>query len=266
MAERLKIGFIGCGNMASAMISGILKSGGNLTCEIIASNKSEASLEKTAKLGIGTTLDNKLVAKSRVVFLTIKPQFYAEVIDEIKDVVTDETIIVTVAPGWSIKRVTEAFGKEVKVIRTMPNTPAKVREGMSEMCVGENVTELELMAVKRLFEQFGRVAVIPERLMDAASTVAGCSPAFVYMFIEALGDAGVREGLPRAQAYELAAQTVYGSAKMVLETGLHPGVLKDQVTSPAGTTIEGVYALEKAGFRSAVMDAVNAAAEKTKKI
>lgn len=262
----MKLGFIGCGNMASAIIGGILSSGIVSEEEIIASNKSDKSLEKTKELGINTTKDNKLVAKSDIVFLTVKPQFYAEVIGEIKDEINDNTIIVTVAPGWTIQRIKDAFEKDVKVIRTMPNTPARVSEGMSEMCAAENISENELKEVKALYESFGRCAVLPERLMDAASTVAGCSPAFVYMFIEALGDAGVREGLPRAQAYELAAQTVLGSAKMVLETGLHPGVLKDQVTSPAGTTIEGVYALEKAGFRSAVIDAVNAAAEKTRKI
>ncbi len=262
----MTLGFIGCGNMASAMISGIISSGKISAENITASNKSDSSLLRTAKLGVNTTKDNKLVAKSDVVFLTVKPQFYAEVIEEIKDEIKENAIIVTVAPGWTIKRISEAFGNNVKVIRSMPNTPAKVSEGMSELCAGENVSENELNEIKSLYESFGRCAVLPERLMDAASTVAGCSPAFVYMFIEALGDAGVREGLPRAQAYELAAQSVLGSAKMVIETGLHPGVLKDQVTSPAGTTIEGVYALEKAGFRSAVIDAVNAAAEKTRKI
>lgn len=262
----MTLGFIGCGNMASAMISGIIASGKVSGENIIASNKSDSSLKRTAKLGIKTTKDNKLVAKSDVVFLTVKPQFYAEVIGEIKDEIKENSVIVTVAPGWTIKRISEAFEKDVKVIRSMPNTPAKVSEGMSELCAAENVSESELAEIKALYESFGRCVVLPERLMDAASTVAGCSPAFVYMFIEALGDAGVREGLPRAQAYELAAQSVLGSAKMVIETGLHPGVLKDQVTSPAGTTIEGVYALEKAGFRSAVIDAVNAAAEKTRKI
>ncbi|MDO4459545.1 MAG: pyrroline-5-carboxylate reductase [Clostridia bacterium] len=262
----MKLGFIGAGNMASAMMKGIVSSGIVKASDIITSDLSPEALERAKSIGINTGCDNKITAGSDIVFLTVKPQFYSEVIAEIKDFVKEEAIVVTVAPGWTIERVKAAFGKDIKLIRTMPNTPAMVLSGMSELCPADNVSEAELAEVKALYESFGRAAVIPERLMDAASTVAGCSPAFVYMFIEALGDAGVKEGLPRAQAYEFAAQAVLGSAKMVLQTGLHPGALKDMVTSPAGTTIEGVYALEKAGFRSAVIDAVNAAAEKSKKI
>lgn len=172
----MTLGFIGCGNMASAMISGIIASGKVSGENIIASNKSDSSLERTAKLGIKTTKDNKLVAKSDVVFLTVKPQFYAEVIREIKDEIKENSVIVTVAPGWTIKRISEAFEKDVKVIRSMPNTPAKVSEGMSELCAAENVSESELTKIKALYESFGRCVVLPERLMDAASTVAGCSP------------------------------------------------------------------------------------------
>ena len=262
----MKLGFIGFGNMGSAMIKGIISSGIYQPSDIITADVTDASLEKAAALGIAAAKDNSAAAKADIVFLTIKPQFYAEVIDGIKDTVSENTIVVTVAPGWTIERITAAFGKKIKLVRSMPNTPAMVLEGMSELCPNENISDEELDMIKSIYSSFGKVLVLPERLMNAAATAAGCSPAYVYMFIEALADGAVREGLPRKQAYELIAQSVLGSAKMVLETGMHPGELKDQVCSPAGTTIEGVYALEKAGFRAALMDAVAAPSEKSRKM
>ena len=156
------------------------------------------------------------------------------------------------------------FGKEVKIVRVMPNTPALVGEGMSGLCCNEYVTEEEFDLVHKIFESFGKAEKITENLMDAVVGVSGSGPAYVYMFIEAMADAAVAQGLPRKQAYKFAAKAVMGSAKMVLETGKHPGELKDMVCSPAGTTIEAVKVLEAAGFRSALMEAMEVCAEKSR--
>lgn len=253
-----KIGFIGCGNMGGAMMQGILDSGKCTTQEMITSDKSEAALAaKKDALGIQTTTDNKAVAEfSDILFLSVKPQFYESVITEIKDTVTPEQIIVTIAPGKTLCWLKETFGKELKIIRTMPNTPAMVKEGMMGMCPNEHVTEEEIALVRDICNGFSETEVIPEHLMDVVTAVSGSSPAYVFMFIEAMADAAVAGGMPRAQAYKFAAQAVMGSAKMVLETGKHPGELKDMVCSPAGTTIQAVRVLEEKGMRSAVFEAM----------
>lgn len=264
----MKLGFIGCGNMAKAMMGGIINSNILAANEIIASDAFQPSLDKASKeLGINVTLDNKEVAKqSEVIVLSVKPQFYAAVIDEIKDIVADSTIIVTIAPGQTLARLHEQFGRDLKIVRCMPNTPAMVCEGMTAACPNEFVTKDEMDYVCKLLDGFGKSAVIKEYMMDAVVAVSGSSPAYVYIFIEALADAAVVEGMPRDAAYKFAAQAVYGSAKMVLETGMHPGALKDMVCSPAGTTIEAVRSLEASGFRSSVMEAAKAAADKCKQL
>lgn len=262
----MKIGFVGCGNMATAMIRGILDSKMVSADEICASAKSDKTREKIAKeLGIiSCQMNSEVVAASDVVFLAVKPQYYEEVISEIKGAVTADKIMVTIAPGKTLAWLAEHLGEGVKIIRTMPNTPAMVKEGMMAMCKNDLVTEEDMNSVIRICESFGKVEIISEHLMDAVVGVSGSSPAYVFMFIEAMADAAVADGMPRAQAYKFAAQAVLGSAKMVLETGLHPGVLKDMVCSPAGTTIEAVRVLEEKGMRSAVMDAQNACVKKAK--
>lgn len=167
----------------------------------------------------------------------------------------------TLAPGKTLDWLETQFGKKVKIVRTMPNTPALVGEGMTAACPNQYVTEEERDYVLKILGAFGKVEIVPERLIDAVVAVSGSSPAYVFILIEAMADAAVAEGMPRAQAYEFAAQAVYGSAKMVLETGKHPGELKDMVCSPAGTTIEAVRILEKEGFRSSVIEAMKACAE-----
>ena len=196
-----------------------------------------------------------------MIILSVKPQFYEEVINQIKDCVKKEQIIITIAPGKTLAWLAEKFGKEVKIVRTMPNTPALVGEGMTAMCPNEYMEKEEIEYVKQLLESFGRVEVVPERLMDVVVSVSGSSPAYVFMMIEAMADAAVSGGMPRAQAYQFAAQAVYGSAKMVLETGKHPGELKDMVCSPAGTTIEAVRTLEEMGFRSSIIEAMKVCEE-----
>ncbi len=260
----MRIGFIGCGNMATAMIKGMLESGMVSGEEIMASAKSGKTKERIrTELQVQCAADNRAVVRfAKVIFLAVKPQYYEEIIDEIKDSVQQEQIIVTIAPGKTLAWLTEKFGKEVKLIRTMPNTPAMVKAGMTGLCKNERVSGEELAQVCRLCESFGRVEEIPEKLMDTVAGVSGSSPAYVFMFIEAMADAAVAEGMPRAQAYTFAAQSVLGSAKMVLETGMHPGVLKDMVCSPGGTTIEAVGVLEAKGMRSSVIEASRACIKK----
>lgn len=260
------IGFIGCGNMASAMIKGIVKSGLVNSQDIMASNPSEGKLIKIKEeTDIVTTQDNKEIAKfSDVLILSVKPNKYKDVIEEIKNYIKQDTIIVTIAAGISIEKVEEYFEWDIKVVRTMPNTPALVGEGMSALCKNDNVDEEDMKIVKEIFECFGKVEVFEEKDIDTIIGLTGSSPAYVYMFIEALADGAVLKGLPRGKAYKLAAQAVYGSAKMVLETGKHPGELKDDVCSPGGTTIEAVYSLEKSGFRASIIEAMEKCIEKAK--
>lgn len=264
----MKLGFIGCGNMASAMINGILKDGLFKKEEIIVSNLTEdGSRRSKEKLGVETTLSNRKVAEcADVIVLAVKPQFYEEVIAEIKDLLTTETIIVGIAPGKTLEWLEEKCGIPLKVVRMMPNTPALVGEGMTGICANDRVTGKELEMIRKITDSFGKTEVVPERLMDAVGAVSGSSPAYIFMVIEAMADAAVAQGMPRKQAYAFAAQAVLGSAKMVLETGMHPGELKDMVCSPAGTTIEGVRTLERLGLRSAMYEALNACAEKGKRL
>ena len=262
----MRIGFIGCGNMATAMIKGILDSQKVKTEDVIASAKFEKTREKIkAELGINAAQNNKEVVEfSDILFLAVKPQYYEEVIWEIKDDLRENQMIVSIAPGKTLAWLAERLGEDKKIIRTMPNTPAMVKEGMMGMCRNDLVTEDEMQQVKDICESFGKAEVVPESLIDVVVGVSGSSPAYVFMFIEAMADAAVADGMPRTQAYKFAAQAVLGSAKMVLETGKHPGELKDMVCSPGGTTIEAVRVLEEKGMRSAVIEASRACVKKAR--
>ena len=218
------------------------------------------------KLGINCA-DNRGTAQfADVLFLAVKPQYYEEVIREIAGAVRDDEIIVTIAPGKTLAWLEKTFGRSLKIIRTMPNTPAMVREGMMGLCPNDRVTEEELSKVRRLCESFGKTEVISEKLMDVVTAVAGSSPAYVFLMIEAMADGAVADGMPRDKAYRFAAQAVLGSAKMVLETGRHPGELKDMVCSPGGTTMEAVRVLEEKGFRSALIEAEKACVQKSREM
>lgn len=262
----MKIGFIGCGNMASAIIGGILKNQIAKKDDLIASDPSDNVKVKIQKeLGIHLAEDNAdAVRKSDILFLSVKPQFYEEVIAQIKDVVNEKLIIVTIAPGKTLEWLEMQFGRELKIIRTMPNTPALVGEGITAACCNALVNEEEKQMVTQVLNGCGKTEWVSENLMDVVVSVSGSSPAYVFMFIEAMADAAVADGMSRAQAYQFAAQAVLGSAKMVLETGKHPAELKDMVCSPAGTTIEAVRVLEEKGFRSAVIEAMKACTDKAK--
>ncbi|WP_446897288.1 pyrroline-5-carboxylate reductase [Clostridium sp. LBM24168] len=263
-----KLGLIGCGNMSQAIMGGVVNSGTIAPEQIIASNPSEQKLiTAKQKYNITTTKDNLEVAKnSEIIILAVKPNKYEEVIAEIRDFIDPHTIITTIAAGISISRTKSLFNGNVKIARAMPNTPALVKEAMTALCFDDNLNDNDKSKIIDIFNSCGKSEIIDEKLMDAVTGVSGSSPAYVYMFIEAMADAAVLHGIPRKSAYKFAAQAVLGSAKMVLETGLHPGELKDNVCSPGGTTIDAVYSLEKDNFRAAVMSAVNVCTEKSKKM
>ncbi|MFE7061676.1 pyrroline-5-carboxylate reductase [Sutcliffiella sp. NPDC057660] len=260
------IGFIGSGKMAQAIIGGLLKSKLYQPDQIVASARTEKTVEQvTEKFNIKAGFHNGEVAKQAdILILAVKPDLHGPVIEEIKGYVKENTVIITIAAGISLNFLESAFKKRIKAVRVMPNTPSLVGEGMSAICANDLVESDELQEVIRLFESFGQAEVLTEQLMDAVPAVSGSSPAYVYMFIEALADGAVQQGIPRDQAYKLAAQAVLGAAKMVLETGKHPGELKDNVCTPGGATIEAVTTLEKQGFRAAIVSAMDACTKKSK--
>lgn len=262
------IGFIGAGNMGQAMAGGIVSSGIVKAENIIFSDISEENLKKAyKKYGVKTSNSNVLTASmSDFLVLSVKPHLYQAVIDEIKDYLKPETVVITIAAGITLEKLKNMFEKDVKTVRTMPNTPAMAGEGMTAVIPNEFITENELKEVMEILNSFGKAEIIEEKLIDAVIAVSGSSPAYVYMMIEAMGDAAVAGGMAREKAYKFAAQAVLGSAKMVLETGIHPGELKDMVCSPGGTTIEAVAALEENGFRSAIIKAMKICEEKSKEM
>ena len=264
----MKLGFIGTGNMATAMMGGIIENHIASPEEIIGADPFAPGRERVKeKYGIRVTADNNEVVKNaEVVILSVKPQFYADVIAGIRDDVTDSHLIITIAPGKTLSWLADQFQKPVKIVRTMPNTPAMVGEGMTGACKNAYVTDEDMEKALSILNGFGKAVLIPEHMMDAVVAISGSSPAYVFVMIEAMADAAVSGGIPRSQAYKFAAQAVLGSAKMVLETGKHPGELKDMVCSPAGTTIEAVRVLEEKGFRSAIIEAMKKCEEISKSL
>lgn len=264
----MKLGIIGFGNMAEAILGGILESGFVNKKDVVASGKDDVMLAKASdKYGIEVQKDNcKVVEDSDVILLSVKPQILTEVISEIKGVCTQDKLIVSIVAGKTQEWIANAFGCAHKVVRCMPNTPALVGEGCTGICFSESVTDDEKVFALKMFNCVGKAMEVPEKLMDVVVGVSGSAPAYVFLFIEAMADGAVAMGMPRAQAYEFAAQAVMGSAKLMLETGKHPGELKDMVCSPGGTTIEAVRVLEEKGLRSAVMDAVIRCTERSKEL
>ncbi|MDS0527909.1 pyrroline-5-carboxylate reductase [Clostridium sp. SHJSY1] len=261
-----KIGFIGCGNMGGAMVGGLIKSGFVDKEDLIISTKTEESGSKLKNnFGVETTLSNKIVAEQAdVLILAVKPFLYKKVIEEIKDSLSKDKIITTIAAGVTINNMEYWLGEGYKVVRTMPNTPALVGEAMSAICANKNVLEEDLDYVFKIYKSFGDYVELEEKDFDGFIALCGSSPAYVFIFIEAMADASVKLGIPRVKAYKMAAKSVLGSAKMVLDTGKHPGELKDMVCSPAGTTIDAVTELEKQGFRNSIIEAMIKCAEKSK--
>lgn len=256
-----RIGFLGAGKMATALARGWMDAGLVTTAHLRASDPVPAARKSfTTETGVECTDDNvAVVTVSDVLVLAVKPQFMAVLLKEIAPSVTSRHLLISIAAGLTLRQLLDGLGASRRLIRVMPNTPCLVGASAAGYCPDAGATAEDTALVDRLFNAVGRAFRLPEHLIDAVTGLSGSGPAFVYVMIEALSDGGVRVGLPRDVATALAAQTVLGSAKMVLETGNHPGALKDMVASPGGTTIAGLHALERAGLRGALMDAVEAA-------
>jgi len=263
-----RLGFIGTGNMASAIIKGVIAHGIVHPNSIHAFDVDLAKLNKlSAELGICAAKDNcEVVSNSDIIILAVKPNIYGKVLLEIKDCLEESHILVSIAAGITVDFIRQIIGGRCKVVRTMPNTPALVGEGMTALCTNHDLSLDELKEIKEILRALGKVEEVPENLMDAVTAVSGSGPAYVAMFIEAMADGGVLAGLPRDLAYRMAIQTVLGTAKLLSQSGKHPGELKDMVSSPGGTTIEAVRQLEKQGFRGAIIEAVNACMLKAKSL
>lgn len=253
----MKIGVIGTGNMGQALMTAFaLDENNTMRACNQGWDKLLAVCEKTGATPVKTAVE--AVEGAELILLAVKPIVMPSILEKIKNTVTDRQIIVSIAVGLTLESYEAVLGKDKKIVRAMPNTPAAVQAGMTAFTFNRNVNQVEQEKVLSLFGLAGGTSVLPERLMNAVSAVTGSSPAYVYMFIEAMADAACYGGIPRAEGYRLAAQAVLGAAKMVLETGKHPGQLKDEVCSPGGTTIRAVAELEKRGMRSAVMEAIRA--------
>lgn len=263
-----KIGFIGAGQMALALAKGFLKQGDVPASRMMASDVySDARERFSADTGISTTDDNIAVARQcNLLILAVKPQVLHGVLVELAPVLTDDHCIISIVAGVTLEILGRALGQTKRVFRVMPNTPCLVGEGAVAFCVSDAVTQDDMDRTARLLKSVGRCFLVREALMDAVTGLSGSGPAYAFLILEALSDAGVREGLPREVATTLAAQTLRGAAEMVLATGLHPATLKDRVTSPGGTTIAGLAQLEKHGVRAAMYAAVHAAAERSREL
>ena len=265
---QLKIGFLGAGKMATALAKGFLnaklvEAGQLFAADPYASAREHFATETGAKT-FAANLD--VVRAADVLFLATKPDQVAPALAEISGTFGKDHLLISIAAGITLAKLESGLPPGARVVRVMPNTPALVGAGASGFAAGKNALPADGELAKKLMSAVGMAVPVKESLLDAVTGLSGSGPAYVYQFIEALSDGGVAAGLPREVATRLAAQTVLGGAKMVLETGLHPGALKDQVTSPGGTTIEGLHELEKGGLRGTVMSAVRAATEKSKKL
>lgn len=264
----MKIGFLGAGNMAGAILKGLLKKGFAKGHDVMISRRDPIARAKLAEaLGVMPAENNiDLVKCCDVIVLAVKPYFLLQVIEEIRPYIADKQVI-SIAAGWTFAKLADAFAPATpQILRVSVNTPVLVGEGATIFCEETTFSQDSLNWARKMFMSLGTVRTLPERLFDAVVAVSGSGVAYVYTFIEALADGAVRLGLPRDVAYEMAAQTMIGAGKMVLETGTHPGALKDAVCSPAGSTIEAIYELEKNGFRGTVMAAMDACAQKLQKM
>ena len=263
------IGMIGTGNMGSAILRGIVEADYVKPGQIIAYDTSSRRMKELVEdiPGVLTASNCLEVAdKADMIILAVKPIYVKEVIDEIRPALNGKAVL-SIAAGWTVSMLEDAlYGTNASYLRVMPNTPALVGEGMTAICDNTTFSQEDFNYAKGIFDSVGKTKVLPERLFDGVVAVSGSSPAYVYMLIEAMADAAVKEGIPRAYAYEMAAQSVLGSALMVLSSGTHPAALKDAVCSPGGTTIEAVEELERHGFRAAVMDAMEACARKSREM
>jgi len=263
----LKLGFIGAGNMAKAILEGLINNNVYMPDHINISDIDRVNSGKYAeKTGVNfCENNNSLVGNSDIIILAVKPNILPTVLEEIKTAAKDKLFISIVA-GASISKISDILGKDCKIVRTMPNTPAMVSEGMTIISYGDLVKENDKTATERIFESIGRIEIMDERYLNSVIALTSSSPAYFFIMLEAMADAAVHAGIPRNISYKLAAQSMLGSAKMVLESGKHPAELKDMVCSPGGTTIEAVAELENSGFRNAVISAMKECTDKANRI
>jgi pyrroline-5-carboxylate reductase len=261
----LQLGFIGAGRMATALARGLLAADLVAPARLVASDPLPEALDHFARETGAQTLPHNagVAARSDVLFLAVKPQQMAAVFGELNGRLTSKQLVVSVAAGVTLATIAAGLGAGPRLVRVMPNTPCLIGRGASAYALGPGATAEDAALVGRLLSSVGRAVQVEEKLLDAVTGLSGSGPAFVYIMIEALSDGGVRMGLPREIATQLAAQTVLGAAEMVLSTGEHPGRLKDQVASPGGTTIAGLQAMELGGVRGALMAAVEAATKRS---
>jgi pyrroline-5-carboxylate reductase len=266
MAEK-SIGFVGAGNMAEAMIRGLLRGDVFKPKQVTASApRQERQRELAEKYGIHATGDNREAARQSIVVLSVKPQILSRVLDEIAETVSAESLVISIAAGVPVAAIQSRLRPATRVVRAMPNTPALVDAGATAIARGEHARESDLEDAKRIFDAVGVTVVLDESLLDAVTGLSGSGPAYVFLILEALSDAGVKVGLSRRTAQLLAAQTLLGSAKLLIETNEHPGRLKDMVTSPGGTAITGLHTLEHGGLRTTLMNAVEAATRRSREL
>ncbi|HSP17017.1 MAG TPA: pyrroline-5-carboxylate reductase [Thermoanaerobaculia bacterium] len=261
------IGFIGAGNMAEAMIRGLLRGGDFAIAQIAASGPREERMrELRDTYGIYATTDNRVPAASEIVVLSVKPQILGRVLDEVGGTISPDALVISIAAGVPVAAISMRLAGGTRVVRAMPNTPALVDAAATAIARGEYARDSDIEDAKRIFDAIGTTVVLDESLMDAVTGLSGSGPAYVFLILEALSDAGVKVGLSRRTAQLLAAQTVLGSAKLLLETNEHPGMLKDMVTSPGGTAITGLHTLEHGGLRTTLMNAVEAATRRAREL
>ena len=267
MLKEKTIGFIGGGNMAEALIKGLLTGGFPAVDLLVAEPSGERRTFLTDRYGVSTTAENRTVATgSDVIILAVKPQTAPSVLEEVGGAISPAKLLISIMAGIRTDTIEAACPAGTRVVRVMPNTPALVMDAASAIAAGASATGEDISFTRRIFELVGKGWLVDEKLMDAVTGLSGSGPAYVLTFIEALSDAGVKNGLPRDVAFGLATQTVYGSAKLLLETHEHPALLREKVTSPGGTTIAGLHVLEKEGFRGTVINAVDAATARSREL
>jgi pyrroline-5-carboxylate reductase len=268
MAIDKKIAFLGSGNMAEALIKGMIVSGSTNPDQLLISDISTERTENLKKTyGIVIKRSNIDAAREAdIVVLSVKPQIIEKVLGEIASVVDEKKLMISIAAGVPTAKIEKVLKDGSRVVRVMPNTPALVLAGAAAVSGGKHATPEDVALTQSIFNSVGRAVIVEEKLLDAVTGISGSGPAYMFMILDALSDAGVKAGLPRPLALELAAQTMYGAAKMALETKEHPGKLRDMVTSPGGTTIEGLHALEKGKLRATLMNAVEAATARSKEL
>lgn len=263
------VAVIGAGNIGRALIGGLLNAHEFDPSQIRATRRSQGSLNALHQHypGIQTSTDNRTAVEgATIVVLAVKPQYALAVVEQIREAIDPSTLVISVLAGVTTESLRSSFGKDLAIVRTMPNTPMLVDEGATAIAPGMQATERHVAVVSQIFESVGRVEIVPEELMDAVTGLSGSGPAYVYMVVEALTDGGVKQGIPRPIALRLAAQTVFGAAKLVIETGKHPAILRDEVTTPGGTAIAAVADLESHGLRTMLINAVATATARSREL